>query len=269
MKLEVLVTTMHQKDISKYYEMNLQTNAVIANQSDSDFIQEKFINGSRVKLVTTSTRGTSKNRNIAINNISDEADYVIFSDDDLKFHDGYENIILSEFEKHPEADAIKFNIKCISERKISMKPITEFKKANRRAVTSYGVWALVIKKDVLLNSKLFFNERFGPGTENYCGEDSIFLQKLFNKKVALYVSPLYVAEIDQSDSSWFEGHNEKFFTVGGMIINECYPLLSWGLVIRSAIKAYRRKTSDLSFLSILNCYYKGIVRNIKQNWRKP
>ena len=36
MKLEVLVTTMHQKDISKYISMNLQTDAVIANQADRE-----------------------------------------------------------------------------------------------------------------------------------------------------------------------------------------------------------------------------------------
>ena len=34
MKIEVLVTTMHQKDFSKYKEMNLQTDAVIANQAE-------------------------------------------------------------------------------------------------------------------------------------------------------------------------------------------------------------------------------------------
>ena len=35
-KIEVLVTTMHQSDISKYHEMNLQTDAVHAMIYDSD-----------------------------------------------------------------------------------------------------------------------------------------------------------------------------------------------------------------------------------------
>ena len=178
-RVHVLVTTMHQKDFSKYNEMNLQTDAVIANQADSEFFEETKISNCNVKLVTTTTRGLSKNRNIAIEHISDDAEYIMFSDDDLKFHDGYESIILKEFEENPEADAIKFNLNCVSKRKISMGVITELKKASRRQVTSYGVWGLVIRKDVLIEKALKFNERFGTGTDNYCGEDTVFYQNLF------------------------------------------------------------------------------------------
>lgn len=263
-RIQVLVTTMHQKDHSKYIEMNLQTDAVIANQADYESVEETEINNSKVRLVTTKTRGTSKNRNIAISNIFDKAEYIMFSDDDLTFHNDYESIITKEFEKHSDADAIKFNLNCISERKLSMKPIEKFKKATRRQVTSYGVLGLAIKKSVLLGKSLKFNERFGPGTENYCGEDSIFLQKIFKKRINLYISPKYIADIDQSDSSWFEGYNEKFFTVGGMVINECYPILSFALVLRSAIKAYKRGRTDLSLLEIIKCYYRGIFKNISE-----
>jgi len=263
-KIEVLVTTMHQRDFSKYTEMNLQTDAVLANQADDNFTEEKIINDSKVKLVTTDTRGLSKNRNIAIENISDDAEFVLFLDDDLKLYDGYEEIILDEFKKHPEAQVIKFNINCVSERKISMQPITKFEKATRKGVTSYGVCGLVIKKNELLNNNLRFNERFGTGTPNYCGEDSIFLQELFKNGVSLYSSPIYIADIDQSNSSWFEGNTEKKFIVSGMIINECYPVLSYLLVLRSAVKAYKRGDTELSLLQIIKCYYKGIFKNIQE-----
>lgn len=263
-KLEVLVTTMHQTDFSKYTEMNLQTDAVLANQADSNFIEETKINSSKVKLITKDERGTSKNRNTAIANISDEAEFVMFSDDDLVFCNGYEDIILEEFQKHPEADAIKFNLNVVSDRKLSMKPITNFKKVTRRKVTAYGVCAMAIKKNALKDKKLKFNERFGPGTDNYCGEDSIFLQEMFKKKVSFFVSPEYIADIDQSETSWFEGYNEKYFIISGMIINECYPLLSLLLVVRSAVKAARRGKTKLSFFAILKCYYKGIIKNIKE-----
>lgn len=263
-KIEVLVTTMYQSDFSKYTEMNLQTDAVIANQADDNFTEEKTINNAKVKLVTTNTRGLSKNRNIALENLSDDAEFIMFADDDLKFYDGYEETILKEFEMHPEAQAIKFNLNCISDRKISMKAIARFKKATRKEVTSYGVWGMAIKKNVILKSNLKFNERFGAGTENYCGEDSIFLQELFKKGVSLYVSPNYIAEIDQSNSSWFEGNTEKKFVVSGMIINECYPAFSYLLVLRSAVKAYKRGNTELSLLKIIKCYYKGIFQNIRE-----
>ena len=261
-KLQVLVTTMHQTGFDKFYEMNLQTDAILANPAEDNFTKEESAGTSRVKLVTTDTRGLSKNRNIAIKNISEDAEYIMFSDDDLIFYDNYEDIIVSEFEKCPEADAIKFNIKAVSERQLSMKKISELKKLSRRDVTPFGVLGLVIKKDVFLKNKIRFNERFGTGTPNFCGEDSIFYQQLLKQKVVLFGSPLYIADIDQSDSTWFRGHDEKYFTVAGMIINECYPILSFVLVIRSAIKAYKRKDSKLCFLKILGCYYKGAFYNI-------
>lgn len=263
-KLQVLVTTMHQTGFDKFYEMNLQTDAILANQADSNFVEEKQIGNSTVKLVTTNTRGTSENRNIAIENISDEAEYIMFADDDLIFYDNYEDVVVSEFQKCPRADAIKFNINAVSKRKLSMKPISKTKKLTRREITSYGVCGLAVKKDLLLKYGIGFNERFGPGTPNYCGEDSIFYQELLKQKFALYGSSLYIADIDQSDSTWFRGYDEKYFTVAGMIINECYPILSFALVIRSTIRFHKRKQSQLGFPKILKCYYAGIFKNIAE-----
>ena len=34
------------------------------------------------------------------------------------------------------------------------------------------------KKETLERHNLFFNQTFGPGTENYCGEDTIFLMEM-------------------------------------------------------------------------------------------
>ena len=260
MKLEVLVTTMHQTDFSKYYGMNLNTDAVIANQADCNSKKEEKINGRAVKLITTDTRGLSRNRNTAIANIG-TADFIIFADDDLRFYDDYEQTVISAFEKAPQADAIKFNLRCVSERKIAMRPITDFHRATRREVTSWGVWGLAIKSAILKNSGLLFNERFGTGTENYCGEDSIFLQDLFKHKINVYASPEYIAEIDQSDSSWFEGYSEKYFIVSGMVLSEIYPMLCYPLIIRSAYKFTKRDKCKLPFSKILKCYYKGIKTN--------
>ena len=85
MKIEVLVTTMHQRDYTKYYDMNLKTDAVIANQADRNETLETVIDGNHVKLVTTDMRGLSKNRNIALENSVDEDTVVIMKSDDSPF----------------------------------------------------------------------------------------------------------------------------------------------------------------------------------------
>jgi len=114
MKVEVLITTMHQHNSDLYRKMNLQTDAVIANQADVSGYKETVINNHRVRLITTDSRGVSRNRNIAIAHSSQDADVLLFSDDDLIFNDGYEEQITDEFLKHPEAEAIKFNLHDLS-----------------------------------------------------------------------------------------------------------------------------------------------------------
>lgn len=257
MNIAVLVTTMHQKDFSKYFEMNLQTDAVIANQAEENGYMQQHINGHTVKLITTNTRGTSRNRNIAL--CHSTADYVLFSDDDLVFVEGYEQLVREEFAKHPEADAIKFNLYNISQtRKISMKPIETFSKATRRNMGASGVCGLAVKREVLIRHNLFFREDFGPGTSDYCGEDTIFLQCLVNANIGFYRSPVVIAGIDQTESSWFEGCNEKYFTVNGKILAAIYPQIAYLLAIRSAFRFSRRADCQMKFKDIFKCYCKGI-----------
>lgn len=258
-RVEVLVTTMHQTDFCKYAQMHLQTDAVLANQTDKNDYAEKKINGCKVKLISTDSRGLSRNRNIALSHANQKVEYILFSDDDLVFVDGYERKILGEFKSHPEAEAIKFNIHDLSKtRKISMRRIVRFEKATRRNMSSSGVCGLVVKSDIIRKNNLYFHENFGAGTEKYCGEDTIFLMEVLNKKVQMYRSPVDIAGIDQTESSWFQGHNERFFTTAGMVLGMIYPKLSYILMVRSAFKAYRRNDSGMSFRRILACYYRGM-----------
>ena len=262
-KLEVLVTTMYQSDFSKFYQMNLQTNAVIANQTDKNEYVEANINGHRVKMVSTNSRGLSRNRNIAIVHAEQSSELFVFSDDDLIFNDGYEQLILNEFEKFPEAEAIKFNLHDISDtRKISMRRIQKFEKATRKNMSSSGVCGLVVRQDVMKKYSLFFHENFGTGTENYCGEDTIFLMELIEKKVQVYRSPVDIAGIDQTESTWFHGHDEQFFMTVGKVLGSIYPRLSYILIIRSAWKAYKRNDSGMRFIKILSSYYQGVRKHV-------
>lgn len=259
MTLEVLVTTMHASDNSKYREMNLATDAVIANQTDRDAYEETEENGCRVQLVSTSTRGLSRNRNIALAHASPEAEYLMFSDDDLLFNEGYEKLILEEFERHPEAEAIKFNLHDLSKtRKISMKRIMRFEKATRRSMSASGVCALAIKQDVIRKHHLKFHENFGAGTENFCGEDTIFLMEMLKKKIKLYRSPVDIAGIDQSESSWFRGFDERYFITTGKVLHTIFPRLAPLLAVRSAFRFSRRENCQMGFFKILKCYLKGI-----------
>ena len=260
-RVTVLVTTMHQTDLEIYNRMHLQTDAVIGNQASDNWERTEGINGHVVKMVTTDKRGTSLNRNTAMAYADVSAEYVLFSDDDLCFYDGYEQAVLDAFGEMPDADAIKFNVRCVSERKLGMSAINTVHRATRREMAGWGVCVLAVKAALLRDSGVRFNERFGPGTPNYCGEDSIFLQELFKKGWKIYAHPAVIADIDQTESTWFEGYTEKYFTVAGMTLSEMYPLLCYPLAVRSAYRFSKRDACSLPFGKILKCYFRGIKQN--------
>lgn len=256
-RVEVLCTTMHQTGFDKYFEMNLQTNAVIANQSDGNSYEEQTLGGNCVRLITTDTKGLSRNRNIALSFSSGE--FLMFADDDMRFVDGYEKIVINEFSRHPEAKAIKFFVESSRDgRQVGYKCPDRFKKATRRNTSSSGVVGLAMRGETLKRYNLHFNELFGAGTDNYCGEDTIFLQDILNNKIPFYISPVKISDIHQGESSWFKGHNEKFFTVAGKVFHTTYPKLCYLLAVRSAYRFSKRSSCDLKFRKILSCYLKGI-----------
>ncbi len=60
MGIEVLATTMHQTDLSKYKEMNLQTDAVLANQTDCFGYQEEIIDSATEYRLPSYVQNTKK-----------------------------------------------------------------------------------------------------------------------------------------------------------------------------------------------------------------
>ena len=258
MNLCVLVTSMNQTDLSLYKKMNLQTDAVIANQCGRNEVVEAIIDGHRVKMISTDTIGLSINRNIAYEHMYTDTDFLLFSDDDLVFKDGYLNLIENEFRCHPEAQAIKFNLINLSEnRKIAMKRIEKYEKATLFNMSSSGVWGAVFARKPLDNLNIKFHENFGAGKEYYCGEDSIFLYQT-RRKLRFYRSPVIIAGIDQSESTWFTGVTEKNLRVRGMVSAINHPVLCYAFSAVSAIRQKRRKNCDMDLLEIYRCYLRGI-----------
>lgn len=234
--IQTLVTTMFQTDDSKYEEMNLQTDAIIANQCDvNGFSERKSGNGKDVQLISTNTRGLSRNRNIAMAHST--ADIIIFLDDDMVLFDGYGEIVEQEFISHPEAEVIKFFCPSSNpDRPLAYKQPTKFHKASKRELMSGGVIGVAVKRSCLDRVHLWFNNDMGPGTQIFCGEDSVFMSELINKKVKFYLSPIQIGFVKQEDSSWFRGYNEKYYLSTGYVYKCIYKGLALLAIIRRAWK---------------------------------
>lgn len=268
MNLEVLVTTMHKPNtvdaaVSLYTGMNLSSDAIIANQTDVNSYHVFYHEGRRIKFICTDTRGLSKNRNIGLGVAT--AEYVLFADDDICFMDGYESMVQNELAACNNADSIKFYVETSSKstRKIGWGRPLSRSIASRRALASAGTPALLVRRSFIYSKGMVFNEDFGAGTDDYCGEDTIFLQDLKKRGALVYASPACVAEVDQSNSSWFEGHNEKYFVTEGKVIGTIYPHLAPIIVVRSAYRQRKRHPGKFSFGTLYGFYLKGI----REAWR--
>lgn len=208
MRVQVVVATMHQKDFSKYSDMNLKTDAVFANQTIGNEKKSVNIGGKLVEMVSTDTRGVGINRNIGLMNA--QADVLLIADDDMKYVDEYEQIVLQAFSEAPDADAIIFNIETIG-KNMSRRENNKITRIHFYNALNYGAARIAVKTKGLRRENIWFSTIFGGGTKYSAGEDTIFICDMLKRGLKIYTYPKTIASVDQTSSTWFEGYTEKYF----------------------------------------------------------
>ena len=205
-EVEVLVACMYQKDDSLVKEMNLNTDAILANQCDEYFYKE-FIqpNGSVVKLVSTMDRGVGNNRNKALSYASNK--YLLCSDQDMIYVDGYEKIVIEAFKKCKKADMIIFDLEYLNYLMPVKKNQQKCKKIYIWNSMRYGAASIAMKKSSIDKACLSFSRLYGGGAKYSSGEDSLFIRDAFKKKMKIYFYPAVIAKVKQEESTWFKGYN--------------------------------------------------------------
>ena len=207
MKTETLVVTVDQKDHSLIEQMNVQTDAVVCNQSN--FVSDETFEylGNIIKYINRNDRGVGKNRNRSIDNA--KGDILVLADDDMCFVDGYKDIVEKCFEDIPDADILIFNLIEKNPRRYSF---SEIERIGNRNYAKFGAARIALKRKSIVDSGVRFSLLFGGGAKYSSGEDTIFLKDCLKKKMKIYGVPYALAEIDQSaESTWFKGYNEKYY----------------------------------------------------------
>jgi len=257
MNLEVLCVSMNQKDFSLIEKMNIQSDFVIANQTD--VCQEQYLirNGYCNRLISTRTLGVGKNRNISL--IHAQGDILLFADDDVKYCDGYKQIVISEFVNHPRADVIIFNLKSNStDRK--QKKNTKFKKIRKWNRLPYGAPRIAVRKEAWEKSNVWFSTLFGGGAKYTNGEDSIFLKQLQKSGLQICVSNKEIGMIDMSVSSWYNGKDYEFYFNKGSLYRMLYPNFWWLFCIYMCFRC-KSELSIKKRITMLIAGVKGYVNN--------
>lgn len=256
-RLQVLVASMNQNDFSKVESMNLSSDAIIANQADTYAYNEQDYSFGTVKMITTSQRGVGKNRNTALN-LAD-GDIVLIADDDIRYVDDYSSLILGEFERIPQADAIIFNIITLGESTYRRQNSTS-KRIRLYNAMNYGAVRIAVKREKLERTGIEFSLNFGGGALYSAGEDSLFIADMIRKGFKIYTSPVMIAEVDQTSSTWFTGYNHKYFYDKGALFRALFGKFSYVYAVQDFLRHLNEyQKSDLTKKAMLADIRSGIA----------
>ena len=225
--VQVLIAAVNQEPEKLIRQMNIQSDAIFVNQCERYETETIALSNGKIQVFHMAERGVGLSRNTALMRAT--GDVCLFSDQDIIYEDGYEKAILQEFNNHPEADMIVFNIQVGQERQTYYNE--QWKKVHWYNCGRYGAVSFAIRRDKLLESGVTFSLLFGGGAKYSAGEDSLFIKQFMDKGYAVYASPVTIGREAEGESTWFNGYTEKFFFDRGVLYHFLYGRLAklWAL----------------------------------------
>lgn len=256
MKVEVLVSAMHQDPQKLAEKMRLSSDAVIINQCDSEDYTEFKRQGNRIRCFSLAERGVGRSRNRAMAEAT--GDICLFSDEDIVYEDGYEEKILAEFEANPKADMLVFNIEVEESRRtyhIAKRSRVRFYNCGR-----YGAVSFALRRDRLLKAGVHFSLLFGGGAKYSNGEDSLFIKELLDRGFHIYTAPVTIGREEVRQSTWFTGYHDKFFFDRGVLYVFLYGALARPMALRFLLAHRDRLLKEKTFFEAYEQMRRGILQ---------
>lgn len=228
MTIETLVSCVKQNMDSIAQTMNLDTDAIVINQCDENSYLEYEYKNHIIKCYSFKEKGVGLSRNNAL--IRAGADIVLFSDEDIRYVDGYSKLVVDAFTTHPKADMILFNFDVISER--ATYHTKKETKINWLNCGRYPTYSFAVKRERLHKANITFNLLFGGGAKYTNGEDSLFIRDCVREGFNIIALPVLLGREEPRPSTWFNGYNEKFFHDRGVLYKPLYGVLAKPLALR-------------------------------------
>lgn len=237
MSLQLLISALNAEEANLIQKMNVTGDAVLINQCGRKDTLEIPTKNGKVSVFRYDEKGVGVSRNHALEHAT--SDYVLFSDDDIVYVDDYEALITHEFEAHPEADLLFFNMDVVESRRTYH--IEAYGPVTYRNSGRFPTYALAARRNSLLNAKVSFSPLFGGGAKYSCGEDSLFIMDCLKAGLKCFQTPVTIGREEYRESTWFSGYNEKLFFDRGVL----YHFLYKGLAVPMAVRFLLRHKSQI------------------------
>lgn len=250
--LQVVVSTMFQTSHAFLEEMNIFSDTIVINQSDTNLIEQFTVRGKTVTMYTLNERGIGLSRNTGLMRAA--GDIVLFADDDICYYDSYEETVLDAFRNNPADDILIFELDKEDAEKSYR--ITKKKKVHLWNYQKYGAAHFAVRLSSIRRANCWFSLLYGGGAAFSCGEDSIFLRDCLKKGLRVKTIPESIGILKKSESTWFRGYTEKYFLDKGRLFGELNGILAPLIAFRFALRL--RKKSGLPVCTMYRLLLKGI-----------
>lgn len=249
------MSCIHQSDDTLIRKSRISGDLTVINQCDRDGYDEYKTVSGIARVYSTTDRGLTKSRNMAIKHSL--ADICMLCDDDETFADDYAEKIINAYEKLPDANVIIFKM-------VNRRPSFEDKIMRLRFHHLFKVssWQISFRRQSIVDSDVRFDELLGAGTGNGAEEELKFLLDCRRAGLKIYYVPAEIASVAQSESTWFDGFTEQFFVNRGATTR--YILGFW---LASAYAVYYLISkrglyrASLSPSTALKAIFRGIMTN--------
>lgn len=258
--LQLLVSAMHAQPKELAGRMNISSDALIINQTDRFSYDEFEHNGHRIRCYSLAEKGVGLSRNNAL--LRADHDISLFADEDIVYKDGYESLVLSAFNKHPEADMLLFNMEVAEARRTYH--ISEFGRVRLHNCGRYPTYSFAVRTHKLHAANITFSLLFGGGARYSNGEDSLFIRECIKKGFRVYKTPVTLGRETERESTWFEGYHDKFFFDRGVLYHYLYGRLAKPIAVRFLWKHKNVMCRELPVGKAYELMGRGIKEGRKQ-----
>jgi len=226
MSVQLLVSCVEKNIPELIRKMHIEGPAVIVNQCQENKDERYASEGVAVNVYYRAERGVGRSRNLALSKA--DQDICLFSDEDIEYCSGYCEKIEAEFEAHPEADGILFQVEVEPSRKTYQND--SWGKVGLLNCGRYPAYSMAFRREKLQKTGVQFSLLFGGGAKYSNGEDSLFISQLIKAGLHIYKSPVSIGEEIPRPSTWFTGYHEKFFFDRGVLYHFLYGSMApvWG-----------------------------------------
>lgn len=259
MTLQLLISSVKADVHELVRKMKLDSDAIIINQCDCNEVQEWQENGNTIKAYSFCERGVGLSRNNAL--LRADHDISLFSDDDIVYEEGYKQKILDEFEAHPEADMLLFQVDVDEARRTYTND--SFGKVGLMNCGRYPAYSFAIRTEKMHAKNLSYSLLFGGGAKYSAGEDSLFIHDCIKRGLKVFRTPVRIGQEIPRPSTWFHGYDEKFFFDRGVLYYHLYGKLRKPIAIRFLLKYKGEMCKDIAVKDAYRLMKKGMQEAAK------